>query len=1085
MRRLPATPWLLGPVLVTGMALMAGVAAASEPLILKNAEPKDLTELRQRADQVEGAYDAAVCGGVLPDEDVGEEVGEGISAVTGVPGRSGKPLASIRSGLGVKDAEGGQFDDGFQFPETAQGLSTRCLPGVTALPKLVLAYDRLSYIRFPIVGAPYFTDPPCLTTPGDCEQFCRELNSFTYADCAVLKGDEKRGIGCALWCQKSTCTDGWTDVCSTSLNELTGGAVPDAPQVPELALYDGRLVFDPGTGYVDYETLAPVFNPEGYPITYGETQEYNEPIDLTPPSPSYPNCVPCVGEECRCSLQVPPEPEKNPICLLQVPDADVGRPSLANVGSVAELLAGCRLAGLRIINNDPDRIDDQSVVNFSDCLANLDGGSEGLSGGVYASFFRQYAAFATRRAYPQVAPNDQNEKEARVACYGFYDEFDPLDRETVMTVADPAVGEEEDEGEGAEPRIPKDARCVIDLNTTNFPDTQKGTGETPASPAAETFTTFARESGSSTPWFRDLAGAFSLMHSDDDPDLDTLATSVLSLRDTDTAALQALPTLHRASLSPFDESGLQQVVSGWWSHVSAVFAEATSPPMVTLLLPKLPSVTPSLDDPLFLNAIPEHVPSTDPTAPFEVQLGVGEDLVGQVAAFLERDTLFRVEEQPMPVLIPGGTADDYRALAQDWCTFAIVEKKKKDCKEDAEIMVFVKKLETYAKRLEEVATLRAELAKTLKELLAAREDSLKAIADWKTNAEKVLAPALEDLDRIEGVRQRWEDLSLDFAKIGAVTNFPWCMNQRFTLPILWLLDPWLPSREKDGKISMEKLPLPRMEKRPADLELDFSLLDLKQGTISVPVLKTSQVTLDLVRLSPPGIGNKPVTMPEFESLDPIKQALKSAQQSLAEVSVQSEPPLPEVPELLTEEREQELLDSADQIDSVITGINEAYERFWKPRKPEFQAENEALSCQYWGEGVCLYSEMELVETIMRIMSRVGAFFQQDLLPLSPLGRFTSTACMFNDGGCLPEPPVSRPRAEGWQVVAPASEDTDTLDSARRDIREATLPKEIDEEGVSSLKSIPWSYSGPDLLPGLQVYPSIDLMPASSSASSAA
>lgn len=1082
MRRPPATPWLLVPVLVTGLALMTGIAVASEPLILKSAEPEDLSELRARAEQVEGAYDAAVCGGILPDENVGEEVGEGISAVTGVPGRSGRPLANIRSGLGVKDAEGGQFNDGFLFPETAQGLSTRCLPEVTALRKLVFAYDRLSYIRFPTIGAPFFTDPPCLTTPGDCEQFCSELNAFTYPDCAVLKGDEKRGIGCALWCQKSTCTDGWTNVCSTSLSDLTGGAIADSPPVPELSLYNDRLVFDPGTGYVDYETLAPVFNEYGFPITFGETQEYNEPIDLTPPEANYPNCVPCTGEQCRCSLQVPPEPEKNPICLLVVPDADVGKPSLVNVGNLAEILSACRLAGLRTITSNSSNFDSDGVVSFADCLANLDGGTEGLSGGVYASFFRQYAAFATRRAYPQVAPDDQNEKEARVACYGFYDEFDPLDRETVMTIDDPAVGEEE-EGGGAEPRVPKDARCVIDLDTTNFPDTQKGTGETPASPAAETYTPFAREPGSTSPWFRDLAGAFSLMHSDDDPDLDTLATSVLTLRDTDTAALQALPTLHRASLAPFDETGPQQVVSGWWSHLSAVFAEATSPPIVTLLLPKIPSAIPSLDEPLFQNTIPEHVPSTDPTAPFEVQLGVGEDLPGQVAAFMERDLLFRVEEKPMPVLIPGGTADDLRALAQDWCTYAVVEKKKRDCKSDEDIMVFVDKLETYAKRLEEVATLRAELAKTLKELLAAREDSLKAIADWKKNAEEALAPALDDLDRIKNLRQRWEDLSLNFAKIGAVTNFPWCMNQRFTLPILWLLDPWLPSREKDGKISMEKLPLPKIEKRPADLELDFSLLDLRQGAISVPVLKTSQVTLDLVRLSPPGVGGKPPTMPEFKSLEPVKQALESARQALAEVTVKSEPPLPQVPDVLSDEREQELLEAADKVDSVITGINEAYERFWKPRKPEFQAENEALSCEFWGEGVCLYSEMELVETIMRIMSRVGVFFQQDLLPLSPLGRFTPTTCLFNDGGCLPEPPVSRPPAEGWQVVAPSADDSETLDGSRRDIREATLPKEIDEEGASSLKSIPWSYNGPDLLPGLEIHTSIDLIPASSSSTS--
>jgi hypothetical protein len=61
----------------------------------------------------------------------------------------------------------------------------------------VRALFWLWLVRFTLIDAPDFGDPPCLTTPGDCEDFCKALNDYTYADCAVLKGDTDRGIGCA------------------------------------------------------------------------------------------------------------------------------------------------------------------------------------------------------------------------------------------------------------------------------------------------------------------------------------------------------------------------------------------------------------------------------------------------------------------------------------------------------------------------------------------------------------------------------------------------------------------------------------------------------------------------------------------------------------------------------------------------------------------------------------------------------------------------------------------------------------------------------------------------------------------------
>lgn len=657
MHRPPSATWLLSAILVTGLALGAASARASEPLLLDGDEPEDLAELRDETAKIDAAMGAAVCGGVLQDEPVGKNLGEAVPVIVGLPGRLGQPLGAVLSGLGLKDFLGGQLDDGFQYPPSAVGLSTRCLPGVTGLRKLVFAQDRLTYVHTPIIEAPFFGDPPCLTTPGDCENFCRELNTFTYPDCAVLKGDGKRGIGCAVWCLKETCTDGWTDKCSESLSDVTGGALADSPEVPELRVYQGRLVFFADGFYRDYETLAPVFNQTGQFLNEGETEFFDERLNLDTPQPAYPNCVPCAGEECRCSLQVPSAPEKNPACLLVVPDVDVGQPSLVNLPQAdAQLWRACRSAGLNAVESNDPRLDQERTINPQECLETFGDQGQGLAEGVYASFFRQYDAIATRRAFTQVAPADQNKKEARVACYGLYDEFDPLNRQTEMV---PGVSDQ----------AAKDARCVIDLDTTNFNETQLGTGNRPTRPNPADFTSFGRSSIGVTPWYQGLGGAFSLLHADDNGQADTLATAALAITATDTAALQALPQLHRASLTDFDESGTHRTIVTWWSHLTAVLNEATSQPVFTLLLSKLPDIAPDPEDPLFTNVVPEKLPATDPTAPFEVQLGVGEDLPGQVADFLRRNAIFRVEETPMPALLPAGTPEDWRALAQGWCTY--------------------------------------------------------------------------------------------------------------------------------------------------------------------------------------------------------------------------------------------------------------------------------------------------------------------------------------------------------------------------------------------------------------------------------
>lgn len=1081
MRPLPAAPRPLVPILATGLALALAstTVLASEPLLLDSAEPATLEELRGRTEQVLGAAAAGQCGGIVRDS-VGFNLGEGVAAVLGFPGRSGQPLAAPRGGLALKDAAGGQLDDGLQFPEGSVGLSTRCEPNKDALLKIVTSPYELTRGILEVVSAPGFGDPPCLTTNGDCNNFCDALNGFSYPDCAVMNGDFKRGIGCAVWCMKQTCTDGWTSQCDTSLSALTGGSLPDSPQPAMLSLYKGGLVFEKDGQFVWYDSLEPVLNDDGQPLTFGETQEYIEPIDTTLPAPAFPNCIPCAGEECRCGLQPVQEESKDPVCLLQVPDVDVGKPNLSNLPSDdAAIWQGCRTASLRRLKEQGDKIDPSLVVGMDECMGSIGAPEANPVGGVYASFHRLYRAMAGRRAYTEVAPEDRNYAEPVAACYGFYDEFDPLDRRTKMIPLE-------------YPEDGRDARCVIGFESDDMPRTQAGMGELPATDPDDPFTTFAREAGLS-PWFQGLAGAFSLLHADD-AGRDPLAQAVLSLPETDRAGLRALPELHRASMIDFDETGDRRIITTWWASLQQVMAEALTEPRVNILLPRLPDLAPKADDPLFDEGIPEHAPATDPTAPFEVQLGVGEDLVGRVAAFLQRDVILRIEQEEIPILMPEGEPEDWRALAQGWCTYLMRDEVGgTSCDIDLlrgsfpEAAVFMERLEEYASRIEEAAGLRAELTKTLAGLLQARSASLEAIEQWKLDATAVLGRSEEQTERLRALREQWDEVSRDYAAVGAVTNMPWCMNQRYTLPITSLLDPWLPSREGSGGIiSGAGLPLPLFRPRPPDLELDLSLLELQEGSVSVPVLKPLQVRFDLVRLAPPGSSDQqttePPVLPAFPDLTPIKDALAAARQSLADVVVLSEPPLPEVPEeFLPAAREQELRSALEDAAVIVQGMDDAYRRFWEPFLPENSAARMNLECEGWGLGACKLTEMELIEELTRLMSRPGVFQPEDLVPMTPLGRTTSLGCELVDGGCLPMPPLLRPPQSGWQIAAPADDDG-SLDELRRTVRDTLLPNQIDPPDARELRSIPWISNGPDLLPGLAVPTEIQLTPPASSSS---
>ncbi len=192
--------------------------------------PEDFSDIeRVVEDEIPDALSAAQCGGWNRNMSVLEEPGRGsvIASTTDVPGRDGRPLDNLLSGMAKRVERGGTEDDGFRFPQTAAGLRTACDPAVKTVMRWVWRDPPgpRDGGRYELVGIenPYFEDPPCAWNedgntrdpqdPGLCAQFCKRLNSYTYRDCQVFRKLRDGGWRCAQTPEnrgkKYTCTEEW------------------------------------------------------------------------------------------------------------------------------------------------------------------------------------------------------------------------------------------------------------------------------------------------------------------------------------------------------------------------------------------------------------------------------------------------------------------------------------------------------------------------------------------------------------------------------------------------------------------------------------------------------------------------------------------------------------------------------------------------------------------------------------------------------------------------------------------------------------------------------------------------------------
>jgi len=715
-------------------------------------------------------------------------------------------------------------------------------------------------------------------------------------------------------------------------------------------------------------------------------------------------------------------------------------------------------------------------------------------GDPYISYFRQYIGAYARAKLTGI--DDLNDKESNagsVACYGFYNEFDPFKKQT----------------------RPEDRRCVINLDVSTYRESQKGKGEygqnSSLADRDPNENANQRSSGAFSAdddlWYQKLSGGFSLLNEtvfEEDFDKD-LTNVFLNIDRLDKANMRATEQISPAkplavsnTIRTFDDTGTGRIVVTWWQKQQNEMAAMLHPAVVRILLPAGWAFGADPDDPFFKRIKREQKDEFDSRSErIELQIEAEEDILGSAVGYIERSLLLNVEEEPVPVLLPVGSATEFRALAEQWCMWYIreystAEDIKKDCNDaPEEVKKLISRLEEYADDVDKVRALRGELARYAGKIMELQLAITKPIGDWvKANIDEYRNLLEEQRVIREQFSSQWRETEELFNKFHDETNLPWCMNQRYTAPIYSLLDEWLLSRNLNGRISSDFLP--KITAKPQeDLTIDFSTIAYMTGSITLPVLKPIQIRISDLP-TPPAGREHGITReyPELPSVDSIRTYVQQAANNLPTPPENVEQPPTINIDGLGDAGLLQLAGQIAQIRQTVQDMNDRYEKFWKsigPLKADepdggrngIKQMKEKLECYEWDSDTCQHVEMDLIERFVRIGSRPLVFLNEDYQSRSYVRSFGSV-CIPSDDVCTPvHPEKAVPRMQ-WDIYGPQTE-LEFIDELRGNVRNETLPEPVG--GLSSSAFPTYDTDPRHLLPAHDVPEAIDLTPRSSSSAS--
>jgi hypothetical protein len=731
------------------------------------------------------------------------------------------------------------------------------------------------------------------------------------------------------------------------------------------------------------------------------------------------------------------------------------------------------------------------------CVANP--GTKERESAVYYSYYRIYGGSYSRDQVDKDEGDDKEADSGPVACYGFYNEFDPKFHRT------------ED----------KDRRCVINLNVVDRFETQTGKAEygqnrdepdanNPDDNANQRDPDFNDEEDL---WYQKFSGGFSLLNEKmfSSAYSKNLTNVFLDLEKLDSARMEATRQLYQkpfasgSTVRSYDDTG-EREVSIWWQSQQSTVASLLHPPVVRLILPAGSAIGIDPDDPYFSQTVTLVRPLDKRDERIEVQINADEDMLGAAVSLVRRTGILDIREEKVPLIVPLGSPTEFRAKAEAWCTWVKRTNSTTDCNDPpTDVQELMDTLEKYADEIDKMRLLRTALPKYAAKLLALQRSVTDPLRIWlEENIESYrnYLRAQESVQRT--IADEWRTAQEFYENFESKTNMPWCMNQRFTLPVYSMLDPWLPSRANNAKIAAHGLPIITAPS-VADIVIDLSTIGSLSGGIIVPVLEPIQVRITDFP-NPPNPGEPhdiPSEYPDLPSIDEVLRLMEDAAEALPDPP-QNPPVIPplDLPEIDISDFS-DALSAMSRIKDVIGGekngqkfggsdsMNERYDLFWKsmsPLRPDEPGQDdrngikqmkERLECYSWNDKTCQHVEMDLRERFQRIGSRPLIFMQEDYGSVD-LHRGIGGPCIAQHDICTPVHPEEGGETHILEIRPPQSL-VEFIDDLRRDIRDETLAEPIGERPADEYPR--YGVTGSLLLPPFELGRPIELIQSSSSSSS--
>lgn len=659
---------------------------------------------------------------------------------------------------------------------------------------------------------------------------------------------------------------------------------------------------------------------------------------------------------------------------------------------------------------------------------------------IFRSFFRSYIASTKRDAVRgiTVGGNDRlSSTKMDVACYGFYDEFDPKESATTT----------------------RDRRCVIGFPLTRktLREDQSAVGDVGRQPQPYDPPPLSTEEPEDGVWHA-IAGGMSFMRekaiekSDMDltqlllkPDMKTLQAIEQRLPDMPYAMeSESRATDDAVSNKNYEDKKNEAArpVTMWIQRLQQDMARLLTPPAARLRIPAAWVSAPATGD------LEDKMASS-----VDRELHASDDVLGEVFAIARQ--YLTLQEEPIPAVIPLGAPQEFRARQSQWKTY---KKSRNDLGMPVPAAVddLIAKLGDYAVQIEKYRALRGHLAETAAGLLGRRGNETAALVKWmEENMEKYKAYLEENAQRLE-LKPLVYAAQREITRFSDEVNMPWCRVDLLTVPIYSLLDPWWPGRpglspDMSCDSSGDALPILCIPKE-RDYVFDLSRLSLDENaSLRIPVLHPVQVKFDLERLTPPALlGDTPdeqaIRLPD---LPPVPEMDPALLQQATGVIVKDAPPVIETPPPIDLEKPRAALIRATQI---LRDRNVAYGKFWDSL--EVPDDEHPLECPAWDSGRCVHVEMDLKERLMRITAQ-PAILLREQLAIQGTRRYApddvsddsglfggfAAACDARDHVCPLEPHTqSYPPPTGWQIVSQSgtADDDGIFDELRSRLRRETI-----------------------------------------------